>query len=178
MALSSTANVRLTVSALSLDGDRVALDAGDRQAAGQRLNHDFADYRRLVRLSSGHRVLIDVPALRRAVVTGPVRAGVVREQNGVSCEISVLKVTAEGVVTVCEDGAEDQVHVAVNREFLLQALAAGARDQRRCGQGRQIDTSGSDADPGPGGPDRTPWIAQFMGKNGYQSAHSCCPRRG
>ncbi len=32
-------------------------------------------------------------------------------------------------MTVCEDGDGDQDHVAVNRDFLLQALAAGARDQ-------------------------------------------------
>lgn len=40
-----------------------------------------------------------------------------------------FKVAAEGVVTVCEDGDDDQDHIAVNREFLLHALAAGARDQ-------------------------------------------------
>ncbi len=32
-------------------------------------------------------------------------------------------------MTVCEDGDGDQDHVAVNREFLLQALTAGALDQ-------------------------------------------------
>ncbi|MGY3061485.1 DNA polymerase III sliding clamp (beta) subunit (PCNA family) [Streptomyces sp. TE3672] len=35
----------------------------------------------------------------------------------------------DGVATVCEDGDDDQDHIAVNREFLLHALAAGARDQ-------------------------------------------------
>jgi DNA-binding transcriptional MerR regulator len=121
--LSSDASVHLT-----LDGDRVALDAGDRQAAGRCLNHDFPDYRRLVGLPPGQRVLVDVPALREAVETGPVRANVVREQDGVSCDLSVLKVAANGV-TVCQDGDDGQDHVAVNREFLLQALAAGARDK-------------------------------------------------
>lgn len=121
--LSGGASARLT-----LEGDRVALEAGDRRAAGQRLNHDFPDYRRLVRLPPGHRVLVDVPALREAVETGPVRANVVREQDGVPCDLSVLKVASDVAVTVCEDG-DDQDHVAVNREFLLQALAAGAQDQ-------------------------------------------------
>jgi len=51
----------------TVDGDRVALEAGDRQAAGQRLNHDFPDYRRLARPSSGRGVLVDVAALRTAV---------------------------------------------------------------------------------------------------------------
>lgn len=46
-----------------------------------------------------------------------------------SCDLSVLRVTADGVVTVCEDGDDDHDHVAVNREFMLDALAAGARDR-------------------------------------------------
>jgi len=122
--LSDGASAQLTV-----DGDHVALEAGDRQASGQRLNHDFPDYRRLARPSSGRGVLVDVAALRTAVETGPVRAGVVREQDGVSCDLSVLKVTTDGAVTVCDDGDDDQDHVAVNRDFLLQALTAGARER-------------------------------------------------
>jgi DNA polymerase III sliding clamp (beta) subunit (PCNA family) len=59
---------------LAVDGDSVALEAGDRQAAGQRLRHDFPDYRRFVRPSSGRRVLVDVAALRAAVEAGPVRS--------------------------------------------------------------------------------------------------------
>ncbi|MET9661781.1 MerR family transcriptional regulator [Streptomyces sp. NPDC006510] len=122
--LSDDASVQLTV-----DGDRVALDTGGRQAAGQCHDQDFPDYRRLVRLPAGRRALVDVPAFREAVETGPVRASEVREQDGVSCDLIVLKVAADGVVTVCEDGDDDQDHVAVNREFLLHALAAGARNQ-------------------------------------------------
>ncbi|MDX3540997.1 DNA polymerase III subunit beta, partial [Streptomyces sp. MB09-01] len=123
--LSDDASVRLAV-----DGGRVTLEAGDRQTAGQCVDHDFPDYRRLVRLPAGRRALVDVEAFRKALETGPVRAGEVREQDGVSCELSVLKVTADGVVTVCEDGDDDRHRVAVNREFLLHALAAaGARDR-------------------------------------------------
>ncbi|MEV8545363.1 MerR family transcriptional regulator [Streptomyces sp. NPDC051572] len=122
--LSDDASVQLTV-----DGDRVALEAGDRQAAGQRLHHDFPDYRRLVRLPAGHRALVDVPAFRAAVETGSVRVSEVREQDGASCDLSVLKVAGDGTVCVCEDGDDGQGDIAVNREFLLHALAAGARDQ-------------------------------------------------
>ncbi|WP_405623357.1 MerR family transcriptional regulator [Streptomyces sp. NBC_00076] len=122
--LSDDASVQLVV-----EGDRVALETGDRQVAGQCLDHDFPDYRRLLRLPAGHRALIDVEAFREAVETGPVRASEVREQDGVSFDLSVLKVTADGVVTVCEDVEDDPDHVAVNREFLLHAIAAGARDQ-------------------------------------------------
>ncbi|MFD9407016.1 MerR family transcriptional regulator [Streptomyces sp. NPDC059989] len=122
--LSDDASVRLTV-----DGDRVALETGDRQVAGQCLDHDFPDYRRLVRLPAGRRALVDVPAFREALETGPVRASEVREQDGMSCDLSVLKVAADGSVTVCEDGDDDRDRVAVNREYLLHALAAGAQDQ-------------------------------------------------
>ncbi|MEV1005945.1 MerR family transcriptional regulator [Streptomyces sp. NPDC049881] len=123
--LTDDASVQLTV-----DGDRVALETGDRQVAGQCLDHDFPDYRRLVRLPSGRRALVDVPAFREMLETGPVRASEVREQDGVPCDLSLLKVAADGVVTVCEDGDDGQDPiVAVNREFLLEALAAGARDR-------------------------------------------------
>ncbi|MCX4692806.1 MerR family transcriptional regulator [Streptomyces sp. NBC_01408] len=114
---------------LTVDGDRVLLETGDRQAAGQCLGHEFPDYRRLVRLPAGRRALVDVPAFREAVATGPVRASEVGEEDGPSCDLSVLKVAADGVVTVCEDGDDDRDKVAVNRDFLLDALAAGAADQ-------------------------------------------------
>ncbi|MCX4539223.1 MerR family transcriptional regulator [Streptomyces sp. NBC_01565] len=113
----------------TVDGDRVALETRDRQAAGQCLDHDFPDYRRLVHLPAGRRALVDVPALRQALETGPVRASEARERDGMSCELSVLKLAADGMVSVCEDGDDEQDHVAVNREYLLHALAAGARDQ-------------------------------------------------
>ncbi|MGW6709639.1 DNA polymerase III subunit beta family protein [Streptomyces sp. NPDC054956] len=119
-----TASVRFTV-----DGGRVALETGDREAAGQCLDHDFPDYRRLVRLPAGRRALVDVPAFRTAVETGPVRANEVRGQDGAACDLSLLEVGADGVVTVREDGDYGQGLVAVNREFLLDALAAGARDE-------------------------------------------------
>ncbi|MER5224997.1 MerR family transcriptional regulator [Streptomyces flaveus] len=116
---------------LTVDGDRVTLETGDgsRQAAGQCLDHDFPDYRRLVHLPAGRRTLVDVPAFRKAVETGPVRASEVRKPDDVSCDLSVLKVTADGTVAICEDGDDGQDLVAVNREFLLHALTAGARDQ-------------------------------------------------
>ncbi|MFG2026093.1 MerR family transcriptional regulator [Streptomyces sp. NPDC048825] len=116
---------------LTVDGDRVTLETGDGrgQAAGQCLDHDFPDYRRLVHLPAGRRVLVDVSAFQETVRTGPVRASDVRKPDDVSCDLSVLKVTDDGTVTICEDGDDGQDHVAVNREFLLDALAAGARDQ-------------------------------------------------
>ncbi|MDT0610881.1 DNA polymerase III subunit beta family protein [Streptomyces lancefieldiae] len=122
--LSGDEPVRFTV-----DGDRVTLETGDRQAAGQCLAYDFPDYRRLVHLPSGRRVLVDVPAFRKALETGPVRAGEAREQGGASHDLSVLRVADDGTVTVCEDGDDAPDNVALDRGFLLDALAAGARDR-------------------------------------------------
>ncbi|MER5748498.1 MerR family transcriptional regulator [Streptomyces sp. NPDC002088] len=116
--------VRLTV-----DGDRVTLETGDRQTAGQSLGHEFPDYRRLVHLPAGHRAHIDTVVFRKVLETGPVRAGETRKQDDEPQALSVLRVTENGTVIVCDDGDDDQNNVAVNREFLLHALAAGARDE-------------------------------------------------
>ena len=109
---------------LSLDGDRVTLEAGDRQAAGQCLDHGFPDYRRLLPQAGGRRAVVEVAAFRRALETGPVRSG---EAGG--HDLSVLRVEDGGAVALCADDDEDPNRVAVNREFLLAALAAGARDR-------------------------------------------------
>lgn len=114
---------------LAVDGDRVTLEAGDRQAAGQCLDHGFPDYRRLVQLPAGRQALVDAAAFREALKNGPVRASEVRGQDDASYDLSVLRVTDGGTVTVCEDGDDDQSNVAVNREFMLHALTAGARDR-------------------------------------------------
>ncbi|MGC0378810.1 MerR family transcriptional regulator [Streptomyces sp. SAI-229] len=116
--------VRLTVV-----GDRVTLEAGDRQTAGQCLGHDFPDYRRLLRLPAGRRALVDVPAFREAVRTGPARARESCEPGGEPYDLSVLEVTEDGSVALAGDGADGPDLVAVNRAFLLDALAAGAGDR-------------------------------------------------
>lgn len=115
-------DVRITV-----DGDRVTLETGNRQTAGQCLGHDFPDYRRLVRLPEGRRAVVEVTAFETAVRTGPVRAH--DGQDAVCRELTVLGVSEDGSVTVAGDGAEGAGLVAVNRAFLLDALAAGAGDR-------------------------------------------------
>ncbi|MET8080438.1 MerR family transcriptional regulator [Streptomyces sp. NPDC005303] len=108
----------------SLDGDRVSLEAGDRQTAGRCLDHDFPDYRRLLPQAADHRVLVEVAEFREALETGPVRA----DETGAH-DLSLLRVE-DGTVTPCPDGDAGDPHlVAVNREFLLDALTAGARDR-------------------------------------------------
>lgn len=107
----------------------MTLEAGARQAAGPCLDHDFPDYRRLVRLPAGTRALVDVAAFRKAVETGPVRTAEAPEPGAGRCDLSVLKMAGDGTVAVRAEGDDDSDCVAVNRDFLLQALAAGARDE-------------------------------------------------
>ncbi|MEU6539971.1 MerR family transcriptional regulator [Streptomyces sp. NPDC047000] len=118
---------------LVVDGDRVTLETGDRQTSGRSLGDEFPDYRRLVRLPAGRLVRVETAAFRKSLETGPVRTGETREQAGELPDLSVLRATEDGTVIICSDGAgagaDDRDNVAVNREFLLQALAAGARDE-------------------------------------------------
>lgn len=139
----------------AVEGDRVTLEAGERQASGQRLAHDFPDYRRLVQLPPGRRVVVAVPALREALENGPVRVAEEREPGRSARDISVLTTVDDGTVLVCGDGVpredadgnEDRdnkareneagardtdglgYRVGVDRGFLLEALAAGDRDR-------------------------------------------------
>ncbi|MEU4041308.1 MerR family transcriptional regulator [Streptomyces antibioticus] len=114
---------------LTMDGDLVTLEAGDRQTSGRSLGHEFPDYRRLVRLPAGRRAHVDTAAFRQTLETGPVRTSGTREPNGGPYDLSVLRVAGNGTVVVCDDGDDAQDNVAVNREFLLHALTAGARDE-------------------------------------------------
>ncbi|MEU1935450.1 MerR family transcriptional regulator [Streptomyces coeruleorubidus] len=114
---------------LTVDGDRVTLETGDRQTAGQSLGHEFPDYRRLVHRPAGRRAHVDTATFREALETGPVRASETPKQDGEPCDLSVLRMAENGTVIVCDDGDDDQNNVAVNREFLLHALTAGARDE-------------------------------------------------
>ena len=99
--------------------------AGEQE---QVLDHEFPDYRRLVRLPADGAS----PSMSRRCAPRwkPARSARTRSTSpAASLDLSVLTVTPERSVTVSEDGEEGQVHVGLNRAFLLQALAAGGRDQ-------------------------------------------------
>ncbi|ANB05068.1 DNA polymerase III subunit beta [Streptomyces ambofaciens] len=114
---------------LTVGGDSVTLETGGGRTAGQCLDHDFPDYRRLVHLPSGRRTLVDVPVFRKALESGPVRTGEVSEQDGTSHDLSVLRVADDGTVTVREDGDDRPDDFAVDRGYLLEALEAGGRER-------------------------------------------------
>ncbi|WP_221360201.1 MerR family transcriptional regulator [Streptomyces beigongshangae] len=109
---------------LAVDGDRVTLEAGDRQTAGRCLDHDFPDYRRLLPLADRRHALVETAAFRAALARGPVRS----DESGTQ-DLSVLRVVEDGTVALCADDDGGPDRVAVNRAFLLDALAAGARDR-------------------------------------------------
>ncbi|WP_234318055.1 MerR family transcriptional regulator [Streptomyces sp. NRRL S-244] len=94
---------------LTVDGDEVVLETQGRQVAGQSLDGEFPDHRRLTRLPEGRRLTLDVPALRHALGA----------QEG---EVCVLALT--DTVTVGDDDCAGD-RVGVNPAFLLDALAAG-----------------------------------------------------
>jgi hypothetical protein len=69
-----------------------------------------------------------VPGLRAALAMADVHNRR-REQDGRDFDIAVLAVSPEGALTVVNRHDRPAEHFAVNREFLLDALAATARDQ-------------------------------------------------
>jgi DNA polymerase III sliding clamp (beta) subunit (PCNA family) len=113
---------------LVLDAADIRLAGPGWQVTGARLDHEFPDYRRLVRDRGAHRVTVDVAAFRHALAIGATRR-VVRGQDGVPCDISVLTLDGEGRLAVDSSGADEQMQVAVNREFLLEALTAAGHGQ-------------------------------------------------
>lgn len=113
----------------AVDGE-VGFTAGGRRVSGSQLDGDFPHYRRFAELRPNERVAVDVAGLRSAVAAGPTRTR--PHANGTrSYQLTVLSVSATGV-TVADwqrEPAGDGLPVGVNQEFLLQALAAGRRDQ-------------------------------------------------
>ncbi|MER5861879.1 MerR family transcriptional regulator [Kitasatospora sp. NPDC002040] len=121
---------------VTVDGDRLTLaatraDGSERQVTGRRVDQDFPDYRPLLRLDPTHRMPVDAAELRAGLAAGASRS-VTRGQDGVEQQVSVLTVGADGTLRVAGDAVEregEAYRIGVNREFLLEALTAGRRDQ-------------------------------------------------
>jgi DNA-binding transcriptional MerR regulator len=108
---------------LTLDGDDVTLETPVGRTTGTRLAHDFPDYRRLTRLPEGRRAHAARLALRAAVETGPTRTTEDHDRDGNPVPVTLLRVTPDDTVAVCAPEDPDY-HAAVNRQYLLDALAA------------------------------------------------------
>jgi DNA-binding transcriptional MerR regulator len=116
---------------LTLSPDGIGAQVAGRLLESEPLEVEFPDHRRLVELGADgvRRVTVDVPALRAAVDAVP---AVSREHEGKPFDLTILAVDPEGLLRVAPEhewAADEQAHVAVNREFLLQALDAGGAGQ-------------------------------------------------
>jgi DNA-binding transcriptional MerR regulator len=110
---------------LTLTPERVTI--GD--VGGEPLGVEFPDWRRAIGEPAGRAVTVDVPALRAAIAAEP---AVWREHDGSAYPVSVLGFDTAGSLRVAAEdewAADAAAHVAVNREFLLQALDAGGAGQ-------------------------------------------------
>ncbi|MFC9324976.1 MerR family transcriptional regulator [Kitasatospora sp. NPDC057015] len=117
---------------LTIGPARFALEAAGHRIEGAGLDHDYPDYRRLARVEHTRRVEISAAALRRVVSGADVRL-LPREQDGPDREVMVLTVGPEGELSATpgagRDTAGEDLQIAVDREFLLDALGAGGSEQ-------------------------------------------------
>ncbi|MET8697395.1 MerR family transcriptional regulator [Kitasatospora sp. NPDC004723] len=117
---------------LVLDGTAVGVAVDGHRIEGVALGHDYPDYRALIRLDPVRRVGLPAADLREAVASAPTRT-LPSGPDGAACEVAVLAVDEAGRLTVAAPAADasdqDALRVAVNRDFLLEALPAGAPGQ-------------------------------------------------
>jgi DNA polymerase III sliding clamp (beta) subunit (PCNA family) len=120
-ALGDSGPVTITVA-----GDDLTIETGGRTVRGQRLDHDFPDYRRLLRDDAAHRVQVDAAALRAELAAAPTRT-VPGADGGSDQEVTVLTLGTDGGISATS--AAGMLEIGVNREFLLEALDAGGSGQ-------------------------------------------------
>ncbi|MGV9268934.1 DNA polymerase III subunit beta family protein [Kitasatospora sp. NPDC003701] len=115
---------------LTLGAGPVRVETGGHRIEGAALDHDYPDYRSLVRLDPVHRVGLPAAELRGAVESGATRS-LPSGPQGEACEVTVLTLGGDGRLTVAADGdpAPGDIRVAVNRDFLLDALPAAGPEQ-------------------------------------------------
>ncbi|MER7750721.1 MerR family transcriptional regulator [Kitasatospora sp. NPDC097643] len=121
--------------ALTFGGGLVRAETGGLRIEGAALDLDYPDYRVLTRLEPQHRIDLSADDLRGAVETGAVRT-LPSGPHGADCAVTVLTLTADGRLAVAPadaeagtDTAPGDLRVAVNRDFLLDALRAGRPEQ-------------------------------------------------
>lgn len=116
---------------LDLTEEAIRAEVGGRVVEGEPLPVDFPDYRRLVEPAGppASRVTIDPAGLREMLAAAPV---VRRQHDGSSYDVSILGVDRAGALRLAAESEWAEAaerHVAVNREFLLEALDAGGPGQ-------------------------------------------------
>ncbi|MFD4399307.1 MerR family transcriptional regulator [Kitasatospora sp. NPDC058478] len=119
--------------ALTLGGGLVRAETGGHRIEGAALDFDYPDHRVLTRLEPEHRIDLSAAELRGAVETGATRT-LPSGPNGADCAVTVLTLTADGRLAVADaesgpGSASGDLRVAVNRDFLLDALRVGRPEQ-------------------------------------------------
>ncbi|MFJ3214620.1 DNA polymerase III subunit beta [Kitasatospora sp. NPDC086801] len=119
--------------ALTLGGGLVRAETGGHRIEGAALDFDYPDHRVLTRLEPEHRIDLSAAELRGAVETGATRT-LPSGPNGADCAVTVLTLTADGRLTVAgpdsgPGSVPGELRVAVNRDFLLDALRAARPEQ-------------------------------------------------
>ncbi|SDT73307.1 DNA polymerase III sliding clamp (beta) subunit, PCNA homolog [Streptomyces sp. TLI_053] len=118
---------------LALGAGTVHVTVGGHRIEGAALDHDYPDYRPLVRLEPAHRIGLPAAELRAALVSA-VTSSLPSGPHGAACEVALLTVDSEGRFAVAApgadaDGSDDILRVAVNRDFLLEAVPVDAPGQ-------------------------------------------------
>ncbi|KJY36359.1 MerR family transcriptional regulator [Streptomyces sp. NRRL S-495] len=111
---------------LALGAGTVHVTVGGHRIEGAALDHDYPDYRPLVRLEPVRRIGLPAAELRAALVSAAT-SSLPSGPHGADCEVALLTVDGEGRFAVAApdadaDGAAGALRVAVNRDFLLEAL--------------------------------------------------------
>jgi DNA-binding transcriptional MerR regulator len=126
-------SVREGTVVLDFSAPAVRAEVGGRIIEDKPLSVDFPDYRRALEAGRGEgtssRVTVDVEELRRRLLGAPAPT---REGVEGTYEVSVFRLDVAGGVRLARESewtADAGAHVAVNREFLLQALDAGGSGQ-------------------------------------------------
>ncbi|GJF28665.1 hypothetical protein KNE206_13650 [Kitasatospora sp. NE20-6] len=120
-----------TEAVLTVEDTRLTVEAGGRSAAAERGDRDFPDYRPMLRADPVHRIGLAAGELRAGLAAVPART-VRRGQDGADYPVSVLSVAGDGafaVVDAGDEGPAGALRVQVNRDFLLEAVEAGASGQ-------------------------------------------------
>jgi DNA-binding transcriptional MerR regulator len=107
---------------IAAEGDQVRVTVGGRTLRGTRPEGDYPGWRRIVRDLGGRPVTLAGEPFRAALAAAPTER---RDDDGRSYDLVVLTLTGDGALQVAGDG--DGLQVAVNRDFLLDAV--GGADQ-------------------------------------------------
>ncbi|MER7849659.1 MerR family transcriptional regulator [Kitasatospora sp. NPDC096077] len=114
--------------ALTLGGGTFRAETPDHRIEGTTPDLDYPDHRVLTRLDPRHRITLPAADLRAAIETGATHT-LPSGPHGADCQVTVLTLTPDGGLAVAADPTPDDVHIALNRDYLLDALDAGRPDQ-------------------------------------------------